>query len=75
MNEREFDVFGEGFAAFGELLRNHVENVVKFSLRLVRGLADSMAALEGGNVCDIAAIVIATGNDLVIEQSLHYSSI
>jgi len=71
MDNSELDVVGELSATVGEFLGNHVKNVLKLALRLLWRGPNRMAALDGWNVRDITAVVIAAANDLIVEQRLH----
>jgi hypothetical protein len=75
MGHGELDVVGKLSAALGEFLGNHVKDVLKLALRLLWRGPDRMAAFNGRNIGDIAAVVIATANDLIIKQRLHSQKI
>jgi hypothetical protein len=71
MSDGELHVFGKRFAAFGAFLGNHVENIVEFALRLLRGAANRMASANGGNIGNVAPVVVAAANDMIIEERFH----
>jgi hypothetical protein len=71
MGDGEFDVVWKRFAAPGVLLGNHVENIVKFVLRLLRRLAKRVAAVNRRNVGDKAPVVVPATDNLIIEERFH----
>ena len=71
MGNGELHVLGKRFAAFGAFLGNHVENIVEFALCLLRCATNRMAAVNGGNIRDIAPVVVAAAYDMIIEERFH----
>ena len=71
MGDGEFHVVRQRLAALGVFLGNHVENVVKFVLRLFRRFANRVAAVNRRNVGDVTPVVVPMANDVIIEECFH----
>jgi hypothetical protein len=71
MGDRELHVLRKRSAALGKFLDNHLKDVLKLLLRLLWRCSEGMTTFNGGNVGNIAPVVIAPANNLVVEERLH----
>ena len=67
MGKRQLYIFRHRLAAFGKFFGDHVEHVLKFVLRLVGCLPDGMTAVNRWHVGNVASVVIAPTNHLIVE--------
>ncbi len=71
MSHGEFHVVGKRFAALGELLGDHVENIVEFVLRFFRRAANRVTAVNRWNIGDITPVVFPMTHNVIIEERFH----
>ena len=64
LGDGELHVVGKWLVFPGKFPGNHAEHVVKFMLRFFGRAANRMAAFDGGNIGNEAAIVITPVNEL-----------
>ena len=57
--------------ALGVFFGNHLKNVMKFLLRLLRRVANRMTAVNGRNIGNKASVVVRSANDMIIEKRFH----
>ena len=64
-------VVGKRLSALGVFLGDHVEDIVEFVLRLFGCAANRVAAVNCRNIGDIASVVVAVANDVIIKERFH----
>ena len=75
MSHDKPNVVRQRTAARSKFLGNHIEDVMEFLLRFLGRGSDGVAPFKRRNVSDVAAVIIAAADDLVIEESFHRSII
>lgn len=71
MSKGNLHVVRELFTALCKLLRYHIEDILKLTLRFLRCPANRVTTFDSGNISNITPVVVAPTNNLVVEQRLH----
>lgn len=71
MDDFQLNVVRQGFSALGELVGDHLEDVMQLLLSFFWCVADGMAPVDRRDIRDIAAVIVAATNDMVVEERFH----